>query len=198
MKQWLGSLLIAGAVGSGGAGASSAAVFTIQSKSEGTRVVFTSKAPMESFEGSTGAVSGRVDLDHLQLADSIGVEVLVDVETLDTGINLRNQHMRKNHLHTDRFPRAVFRGATLVGGHPARLEPGRPETIQVAGEFELHGVKKRLSVPVEVLLTAEKRLQITTTFEVWLVEYGIPRPKMLFMKLDEKQTVTFRAVAVAE
>lgn len=197
MKQWPRVLLVAGAVGLGGAGVSPAAVFTIQPKSDDTKVVFVSKAPMETVEGSTNVVSGRVDLDCAQVGDSIGVEVSVDLRTLDTGIDLRNQHMRENHLHTDKFPQVVFRGATLVGEHPARLEPDKAVTMQVAGEFELHGVKKRITVPVEFVLTASNRLRISTTFEVWLADYEIPRPKMLFMKLDEKQTITFRAVAVA-
>ncbi|MBK9304990.1 MAG: YceI family protein [bacterium] len=43
----------------------------------------------------------------------------VDLAALDTGIGLRNRHMRENHLETDRFPQAVFRGARI-------LKPGRP------------------------------------------------------------------------
>lgn len=197
MKKWMKCLLVAGSMGLGCAGVSSATTFTIQPKSEGCKVVFVSKAPMESFEGSTTAISGRVDLDPAQIADSIGVEVSVDVRTLDTGIDLRNQHMRENHLHSDKFPQAVFRGATVVGQHPTALEPGKTVTLQVAGEFELHGVKKRIAAPVELTLMPDNQLQISTTFEIWLADFEIPRPKMLFMKLDEKQTVTFRAVAVA-
>ncbi len=39
-------------------------------------------------------------------------------------------------------------------------------------------------------------LEVSSEFVVYLADYEIPRPKMLFVKLDEKQTVTFRAVAV--
>lgn len=177
-------------------GAANAATFTITPGSEGTLVVFESKAPMESFTGRTTAITGQITLDPSALADSVPVEVAVDLLQLDTGIELRNQHMRENHLHTERFPRAVFRGAKLLGEHPARLESGQPVTLQIAGEFECHGVKKPLTTPVEVKWDAEtNRLHFATTFVVFLADYDIPRPKMLFVKLDEKQTVTFTAVA---
>ncbi len=177
-------------------GAANAATFTITPGSEGTLVVFESKAPMESFTGRTSAISGQITLDPAALADSVSVEVSVDLLKLDTGIDLRNQHMRENHLHTDRFPRAIFRGAKLIGEHPARLESGQAVTLQIAGEFECHGVKKPLTTPVEVKWDAEtNRVHFATTFVVFLADHDIPRPKMLFVKLDEKQTVTFTAVA---
>jgi polyisoprenoid-binding protein YceI len=160
-------------------------------------VTFVSKAPLETFDGSTKHISGSVELDPQALGDSITVEVSVDLATLDTGIDLRNQHMRENHLHTDEHPSAVFRGAHLVGEHANSLTPGAPAMLTLAGSFSLHGVTRRVELPVTLTLDAETgELEVSSEFVVYLADYEIPRPKMLFVKLDEKQTVTFRAVAV--
>lgn len=160
-------------------------------------LTFVSKAPLETFDGSTKQIKGTVELDPESLGDSITVEVSVDLASLDTGIDLRNQHMRENHLHTAEHPNAVFRGAHFVGEHPSSLTPGDSAKFTMAGSFSLHGVTRRIELPVELTLDAKSgALEVKSEFVVFLADYDIPRPKMLFVKLDEKQTVTFRAVAV--
>ena len=125
------------------------------------------------------------------------VEVVVDLASLDTGIDMRNQHMRENHLHTDRYPQAIFRGATFVGEHPASLAPGKTAKCKIAGSFSLHGVTRRIEVPIELRLDEKSGgLAVKAQFVVYLADYEIPRPKMLFVKLDEKQAVTFEALAL--
>ena len=171
--------------------------YTITPEADGNRVVFESHAPMESFEGSTSHIKGRIELNPDALTDSITVDVTVELATLDTGIGLRNTHMRENHLHTDTFPHAVFRGATLTGTSPRQLGPGEPVLVNLEGSFSLHGVTRRLAVPVELTLREDGSLEARTKFDVYLADYDIPRPKMLFMKLDEKQTVTFHVRAEA-
>ena len=160
-------------------------------------VTFVSKAPLETFDGSTKQIRGHIEIDPQALGDSITVEVSVDLKSLDTGIELRNQHMRENHLHTDKHPDVVFRGAHVVGDRPSSLSPGAPTALTLAGSFSLHGVTKRVELPVVLTLHPETgAIDVTSEFVVYLADYDIPRPKMLFVKLDEKQTVTFHAVAM--
>src|SRR5690606_23312653 len=94
------------------AGVASAARYEIV-PGDPNEVTFVSKAPLETFDGSTKQIRGRIEIDPQALGDSITVEVSVDLASLDTGIELRNQHMRENHLHTEKHPEAVFRGAHL-------------------------------------------------------------------------------------
>jgi len=161
-----------------------------------SRVEFQSKAAMETFTGRTHQVSGNVELDPAQLGDVIQVQIEVEMETLDTGIALRNKHMIENHLHTDRFPRAVFTGGKLTDlSHPV-LEDGKPVTGILTGELDLHGVKKPLTARFEMVLNGSA-LRIVAAFAVTLADHDIPRPKFLMMKLGERQTVTVDLLARA-
>jgi polyisoprenoid-binding protein YceI len=155
-----------------------------------SRVEFVSKAPMETFSGSSRKVSGTVSLDPAALADSITVEVRVDMASLDTGIELRNRHMRENHLHTEKYPTAIFRGGRLSKASAATLTEGQPVTAVLAGELELHGVKKKMEAPIELTLQKGGGLRVVSRFKVNLPDYDIPRPQFLVMKLDEVQAVT--------
>jgi len=162
---------------------------------EGTRVQFVSKAPMESFDGKTRDLAGSVTLDPTALGDSVTVRFEVDLTTLDTGIELRNRHMRENHLETEQYPKAVFTGAAILDSKSSVLPAGRAVTFECEGTFDLHGVQRRLRVPVTVTWNeAAGTLQVHTEFRVALADYEINRPKFLFLKLEDAQTVTVDAI----
>ena len=190
---WLGAAL------SMSSSVAAATHFVIVPTDGQTLVRFDSKAPLESFSGTTGHARGEILFDPAALGDSIGVLVEVDLATLDTGIGLRNKHMRDNHLETARFPLAVFRGARIVGERPDRLPPSQAVHLEIEGLFALHGIERSLRVPVTVtyeMTTEVERLGVECQFAVQLSDYGIPRPQFLALKVADEQKITFRALAV--
>lgn len=164
------------------------------------KVVFTSKASIESFEGKTNRLEGRLTLDPSALGDSFAVHLEVDMASLDTGIAKRNQHMRENHLETAKYPKAIFDGATVLGpSGGGRLEPGKPSTFDVEGTFTLHGVSRRLRIKAEATYAPGGKngatIAFQTTFPVTLADYQISRPQFLFLKLAETQEVRVSGLA---
>jgi len=113
------------------AGLASPERYVVRGGDEGSTVEFVSKAAMETFKGKTRAVSGTLRLDPAALVDTLTISISVDLASLDTGIALRNRHMRENHLHTDRFPLATFEGARIVEGGGA-LEAGQSRRVTLA------------------------------------------------------------------
>jgi len=163
-----------------------------------TRVVFTSKAPTETFDGRTNRMEGRLDLDPGAVGDSVTVHLEVDLASLDTGSKMRNRHMRENHLETSKYPKAVFDGAAVLSPAGATLEPGRSVTFEAEGTFTVHGVSRRLRCTAEVTRQDAARgggLAFTAAFPITLGDYDIKRPEFLFMKLAETQQVKVSAVA---
>jgi polyisoprenoid-binding protein YceI len=158
-------------------------------------VRFESQAPLESFDGKTSQVKGTLVLSPAAIGDSIEVHLEVDLASFDTGIEIRNKHMRENHLETAKHPHAVFRGGTVRKLSAPRLEPGAKITFEIAGVLDLHGVQKPLAAAVEVTAASGAELHVITRFDVKLSDFGIPRPKFLVMKLDEVQKVTVDLVA---
>jgi len=161
-------------------------------------VRFESQAPLESFDGKTSQVKGTLVLSPAALGDSIEVNLEVDLASLDTGIAIRNKHMRENHLETAKHPHAIFRGGTVRKLSAPRLEPGAKVTFEIAGVLDLHGVQKPLAATVELTSASGDQgpeLHVITRFDVKLSDFSIPRPKFLVMKLDEVQKVTVDLVA---
>lgn len=164
------------------------------------KVVFVSKAVVESFEGKTKQMEGHLVLDPANLGDTVSVHLEVDLASLQTGIGRRDKHMRENHLETGKYPKAIFDGVSMHGPAGAALEPGKPAALDVEGTFTLHGVSRRLRIHAEVTYDPKEdggRIAFHTVFPVTLADYNISRPQFLFLKLSETQEVRVDGVAVA-
>ena len=63
--------------------------------------------------GRFGAVEGTIDIDPHDPARS-RVEASIDVTAIDTGIGLRDAHLRSSHFfHASRFPQVTFRSTRV-------------------------------------------------------------------------------------
>lgn len=169
------------------------ATFAVRSGG-GTRVVFVSKAPTETFEGKTNRMEGTLTLDPGAVGDSITVHLEVDLASLDTGSKLRDQHMREKHLEVTKYPKAIFDGAAVLSPAGAKLELGKLTAFQIEGTFALHGVSRRVRCDAQASLVSGG-IAFSATFPVLLGDYQIKRPEMLFLKLAELQQVRVSATA---
>ena len=162
--------------------------YTIQS-GDPQNVTFHSKASIESFQGTTSHISGTIILDPNDVSTATGV-FTVDMRTLDTGIGLRNTHMRENNLHTDQYPEATFE-ITAVNSDDSLTEGITIDFVAV-GDFTCHGETKQIEVNISVTPTSTPQLalHITGEFQVSLPDFNIPRPQFLILKLAEVQRVT--------
>lgn len=159
-------------------------------------VRFHSEATVESFDGSTDQVRGWIEVDLADLPSGARWRVEVDMSSLDTGIGLRNRHMRDNHLHTDEFPVAVFEGESDGAAWPAAIPAGGSTILELPGTFALHGVARERSLAVTIAHRDDGSITVETRFPVVLSEHDIPRPKFLMMKLAEEQDVQLELVAI--
>lgn len=173
----------------GAAGPSQAERYVITPGSKDNLVTFESHAPMESFKGKTRSVVGELEFDPTDLPDSVTIRIEVDLADLDTGIGIRNKHMRNNHLETDEYPKAIFRGGRILEPS-SRALGSEPVTLQLAGTFELHGVTRDVTVDAEITQNEDGSIHVVSRFEVKLSDYEISRPKFLMLKLDEVQKIT--------
>lgn len=73
-------------------------------------VRFISDAPIENFEGITNNIDGYIYFEQEDFTNNSELYFEVDLRTIDTGIGLRNRHMRDNYLETDQYPFTFFSG----------------------------------------------------------------------------------------
>ena len=146
-----------------------------------------------SFDAVTTALSGTLARAAPDGADYAGV-LRVDLATLDSGIGLRNSHLRDNYLEVERGPE--FREAVLssiVLDDPLPAGAGRHETT-FSGTLSLHGVQRPIEGEAE-LRRRDGRMQVEATFSVSLEAFDIPPPRYLGVGVRDtvEITVTFDA-----
>ena len=129
-----------------------------------------------SFEVTTTALSGSVTTSASRARTFDGT-LAVDLRTLDTGIGLRNEHLRENYLEVGKGP--GFDAATLseivLNGLDADAPAGKGS---FTGLLTLHGVTRTVTGTVDVR-QAGAGLRVKASFPVELPGYGIPKPRYL-------------------
>jgi len=131
-----------------------------------------SRAPLETMSIFTNKITGEIHGDPQNFLDNPQARFEVDMNSLDSGIALRNEHLRSNMwLDTAKYPKAVFTLSKLyepgtkynelvVNGLPplqlpfsrskvTSLESGKTYTSVAQGTMEMHGVTKTIYANIE-------------------------------------------------
>ena len=140
----------------------------------------------DAFDGSTNRVSGSIVADPAAPA-SASVVLNVEMRSLDTGVGLRNAEMRDKYLETGKFPNATFKSVSVEG--PASVAPNQPADIKVTGDFSLHGITKRMTIPVRVVVIPDGRVHATSSFNVKMPDFGISVPKNILVTVNDEVPV---------
>lgn len=150
-------------------------------------VHFQSSAKLEFVEGLTSNIIGSIEVNpDSAIGDTKGI-FRVDLRTLQTGIDLRDEHMRTRHLETDKYPFAYFE-ISSISNPPAQLKIDSTYQVAAAGKFYIRGIWRSIAVTTSlrrIQTTNSETLSVRAKFSLKLDEFGIPRPKALFLKLAE-------------
>jgi polyisoprenoid-binding protein YceI len=150
---------------------------------------------LEQIDADTKKVSGSVSADPTSPAGS-SVALTVDTASLDSGMQMRDDDMRETYLETKKFPTATFKSTNVTG--PASLDIGQSADLKVAGDLTLHGVTRRIVVPVHVTLESAKRTHLTSKFTIRMSDYNVTIPEKLVLAVANEVDVKFDLVATAK
>jgi polyisoprenoid-binding protein YceI len=145
---------------------------------------FESRAPLLTFKGTSNHLTGLIDLDKNL------IDFYLDLNTIDTGIRLRNRHMRDSYLETDKYPYAEFTGTIVTPFDP---DNPTPQIVAADGKFRIHGVEREIRVEGTLEVDAGG-LSLNASWTLMLKDYNIDRPRVVFYELADEQVVIIRAL----
>jgi polyisoprenoid-binding protein YceI len=148
------------------------------------KVQFLSKAPLSEFTGESKTLKGLINLDKNL------VDFFVDLNTLNTGISLRDKHMRENYLETKKFPFAEFTGKFET---IPLLKPTF-QNVHVKGYFKLHGITKEVRITGEIRQLSSGELELRADWIISLEDYQIEVPKLVFYELATEQQINIDVI----
>ena len=127
--------------------------------------------------GRTTAVSGGMTVagagDHFVARD---LRIDVDVTQLRSNESRRDNRIRTQGLETTRFPSATFVSVGDISA-PADATSGKPFSVDVIGDLTIHGVTKRVTIPVQGELGADG-LQVVGSYKFPMSMFDITPPNI--------------------
>ncbi len=131
--------------------------------------------------GRTTDVTGTLTLDGSTITAG---EVEADLTTLRSDSDMRDGQLGRQGLETDQFPTATF-----VLAEPIELDavPADGETISATGvgDLTLHGVTKRVEMPLEARLSGNV-VTVVGSLPIAFGDYGMTAPEsMRVVSIDE-------------
>jgi len=137
---------------------------------EGT---FTSKHGALQYDPATGKASG---------------EIVFDATSGKTGNDSRDKKMHKDVIQSDRYPEIAFRPDRAEG----TLAPSGDSTLQVHGQFAIHGAEHEVTFPVQMNVqgnTWTAKASFTIPYSKW----GMKNPSVLFFRVGDDVKIQFHA-----
>lgn len=154
-----------------------AAEYYVDKSKKENLVKFTSKMQIEDFDGTTNKIDGY--FKHGEKLEGGEVYFEVDLNSVTTGMGLRDRHMRDNYLHTAKYPKTSFKGTISQV-----TDKGSYYEVVIDGNMNLHGVYKPKQVK-GTLTKGDNSLRVKSNFWVKLGDYKIEIPQLMFAKINE-------------
>lgn len=120
-------------------------------------------------------------------------KAIFDLASLDTGIDIRNDHMKNRYLEVSKFPKAELEIKEI-----SFTRDFNPQSFKVAGPFkgvlQLHGISHPVAGKIN-LNAKEGELEVECEYSLSIIDFKIQRPAYANISMTDDVHVTAKATA---
>jgi polyisoprenoid-binding protein YceI len=142
--------------------------------------------PGGAFAATTSSLGGTLTLEGAKPVRLLG-DASIDLATIDTGIALRNQHLRDNYLELGKgegYNKAVLSDIQVADAAGETFDG----TSAFTGTMLLHGVKRPVAGTVEIHFEGTSR-RVRAEFPLNLTDFAVRPPEYLGVGVGTKLLV---------
>ena len=162
---------------------------------KGSSISFSVSSTLHPVRGEAKKFGGKIVLSSLKDPSTGRLTLDIEASSLDTNHGARNKKMWDSCLEVGRFPMIRFQSLELLNG-PKSYSPGQTGRGEVLGLLELHGVQKKIVVPVDYKYT-EEGVHGQGKVIIKRSDFKIPEPKLLFLGVGDEIEIVFNIQAIA-
>jgi polyisoprenoid-binding protein YceI len=156
-----------------------------------------SETDLENFTGRTGKITGSIVFDRAAKTGS--GTIMIDGSSIDTGVAVRNEHMRSaDWFNFDKNPQIKFATTSVRNT--------RADAYTVSGDLTMNGITKRVNATATVKVTAANQvtgsmgikgdaLALTAKFKVKLSDFGVKHPAVQAGRVADSVDITIKTIA---
>ena len=130
-----------------------------------SKIEFYSYAPLEDIQAVNTESVGAIDIESGEFI------IKIPVNSFEFPNKLMQKHFNDSYLETDIYPECIFRG--------------KINENSASGEITLHGVTKKIEIPISKTIN-EENIIISTDFKILLKDHKIKIPRLLFQNIAEE------------
>ena len=158
-------------------------------------LVFENK-PNNDAIGTTHSVTGSFKVGTGSSPTVEGMNIQVDLRTLQTDSTMRDNYVRNNSLQTDSYPYATFVSVSTQG-LPSSYSDGQTVHFQLTGNMTMHGKTNKEVFDVQGKVVGNT-ITGTATSTIYMTDFGIQPPNLANIAISQNKvvvTLTFTANA---
>lgn len=160
-----------------------------------SRIGFEMAATLHTVRGKTTAISGEFFLPVVPPPSPVPISgrITIASRTLDTGNASRDKRMRSESLDVETHPAIVF-VPSRVTGDDVSLAPGSRFKCSLEGDLTIRGVTRAVTIAV-IGSTTDREIVVDGSTALSFLDYGVPNPSNLLLRVDPRITVTIHIEA---
>ncbi len=159
-----------------------------------TSVGFTFDEVLPGSKRTTSASTHRVSGGFTVAEDMLTrAEVIVDMNTLTSDIEVRDINVRRSLLETEQYPEARFELAEPVSVAQVPADGSRA-VVEVPGRLTIRGVTNEVTVSMNVARSGE-RVLLSGTLPINRLDYNVRLPQFVAAQIAENGELNLRLVA---
>lgn len=142
--------------------------------------------------GQTNDVTGSMKVQRTAEGYTISeLQVEANLQTLKSNESKRDEKIKTMGIQTDQYPTATFvsAGPVLV---PAAAIAGNETTMDLPGDLTLHGVTKRVTIPVQAKVVGDQ-IEVVGSLTFPMSDFSIQPPSISpFVQVEPRGTMEFK------
>ena len=156
-------------------------------------LIFQNK-PNNDAIGTTHSVSGSFKIREGNSPLVAGMNIQVDLRTLQSDSSRRDGYIQQNTLETNSYPYATFVSVSTQG-LPASYADGQTVHFQLIGNMTMHGKTNKETFDVQGKVVGNT-ISGTATSTIYMTDFGIQPPNLANIAIAQNKvviTLTFTA-----
>jgi polyisoprenoid-binding protein YceI len=156
-------------------------------------LIFQNK-PNNDAIGTTHSVQGNFGIQTGVSPLVTAMNITVDLRTLQTDSEMRDNYVRRNALETDTYPFATFISVTTQGA-PTSYSDGQTVHFQLVGNLTMHGKTNKTVFDAQGKIV-DKTITGTATSTIYMTDFGIKPPNLADIAISQNKvliTIDFTA-----
>ncbi len=128
---------------------------------------------------------GEIKIQTENAKKTLSGDLEIDLTSLDTGMKLRNTHMKEKYLEVATYPKAKLTILNQVLASEWDIANPNIKQQKLKAQLEIHGQKKDVEVNYEI----SKGLQLSAEFEIKITDFKIDIPSFMGVTVADKVQV---------